>query len=121
VRLLVLGGGGFLGFHAVAAALATGARVSVLSRSGSSPHEDVEVLHGVAPAVVPRGPDPPVGHRLLGRARGRPELPAGRGHRAGHADLGAGRGARRGAGHPRRRRAGARPARRVAAGRRGSL
>ena len=46
MRLLVLGGGGFLGFHAVAAALATGAQVSVLSRSGSSPHEDVEVLHG---------------------------------------------------------------------------
>ena len=46
MRLLVLGGGGFLGFHAVTAALATGAQVSVLSRSGSSPHEDVEVLHG---------------------------------------------------------------------------
>lgn len=46
MRLLVLGGGGFLGFHAVTAALAAGARVSVLSRSGRGPHEDVEVLRG---------------------------------------------------------------------------
>ena len=40
MRLLVLGGGGFLGFHAVATALAAGARVSVLSRSGRSPVEE---------------------------------------------------------------------------------
>ncbi|SNR98865.1 2'-hydroxyisoflavone reductase [Geodermatophilus pulveris] len=46
MRLLVLGGGGFLGFHAVAAALAAGAEVSVLSRSGRTPHDGVEVLRG---------------------------------------------------------------------------
>lgn len=42
----MLGGGGFLGFHVVAAGLAAGHEVNVLSRSGSSPHDGVEVLTG---------------------------------------------------------------------------
>ena len=42
----MLGGGGFLGFHVVAAGLAAGHEMSVLSRSGSSPHDGVEVLTG---------------------------------------------------------------------------
>jgi len=46
VRLLVLGGGGFLGYHAVAEALAVGHEVTVLSRSGKPPVDGVEVLVG---------------------------------------------------------------------------
>lgn len=46
MRLLVLGGGGFLGYHAVVEALAAGHEVSVLSRSGSAPVDGVEVLTG---------------------------------------------------------------------------
>jgi len=46
VRLLVLGGGGFLGYHAVAEGLAAGHHVTVLSRSGRVPHDGVEVLVG---------------------------------------------------------------------------
>ena len=46
MRLLVLGGGGFLGYHAAAEALAAGHRVSVLSRSGRAPLPGVEVLTG---------------------------------------------------------------------------
>jgi nucleoside-diphosphate-sugar epimerase len=42
----VLGGGGFLGYHAVAEALAAGHEVTVLSRSGKAPVEGVEVLVG---------------------------------------------------------------------------
>lgn len=44
--LLVLGGGGFLGYHVVEAATAAGHRVTVFSRSGSTESEGVEVLHG---------------------------------------------------------------------------
>lgn len=44
--LLVLGGGGFLGHHVVAEALAAGHRVSVFSRSGRTPFDGVEVLTG---------------------------------------------------------------------------
>lgn len=46
MRLLVLGGGGFLGYHAVAAALAAGHEVTVLSRSGRAPIPGVEVVTG---------------------------------------------------------------------------
>jgi len=46
VRLLVLGGGGFLGFHAATAALGRGDDVTVLSRSGSSVLDGAEVLTG---------------------------------------------------------------------------
>ncbi len=46
MRLLVLGGSGFLGYHVVAQALAAGHRVTVFSRSGRSPFEDTEVLTG---------------------------------------------------------------------------
>jgi 2'-hydroxyisoflavone reductase len=46
MRLLVLGGGGFLGFHAVAAALAAGHEVTVFGRSRESSFADVEVLTG---------------------------------------------------------------------------
>ena len=46
MRLLVLGGGGFLGYHAVAEALAAGHDVTVLSRSGKAPLDGVEVLTG---------------------------------------------------------------------------
>ena len=46
MRLLVLGGGGFLGHHVVAAARATGHAFTVFGRSGRSPFADVEVLTG---------------------------------------------------------------------------
>jgi 2'-hydroxyisoflavone reductase len=46
MRVLVLGGGGFLGYHAVAAALAAGHEVTVLSRSGKAPLDGVEALRG---------------------------------------------------------------------------
>lgn len=46
MRLLVLGGGGFLGFHVVEAALAAGHDVTVLSRSGEAPLPGVAVLEG---------------------------------------------------------------------------
>ena len=46
MRLLVLGGGGFLGYHAVVEAQAAGHEVSVLSRSGTAPVAGVEVLVG---------------------------------------------------------------------------
>lgn len=46
MRLLVLGGGGFLGYHAVVEALAAGHQVTVLSRSGKAPAAGVEVLVG---------------------------------------------------------------------------
>lgn len=46
MRLLVLGGGGFLGYHAVVEALAAGHDVTVLSRSGTAPVEGVETLVG---------------------------------------------------------------------------
>ena len=46
MRLLVLGGGGFLGYHAVVEAVAAGHEVTVLSRSGSAPVDGVEVLTG---------------------------------------------------------------------------
>ena len=46
--LLVLGGGGFLGYHVVAEAQAAGHAVTVLSRSGTAPRGGVEVLEGGA-------------------------------------------------------------------------
>ncbi len=46
MRLLVLGGGGFLGYHVVAAALDAGHAVTVLSRSGHAPVEGVDVVTG---------------------------------------------------------------------------
>ena len=46
VRFLVLGGGGFLGHHVVAAAVAAGHAVTVFSRSGGSTVPGVEVLTG---------------------------------------------------------------------------
>ncbi len=46
MRVLVLGGGGFLGFHAAAEALLAGHEVTVLSRSGEAPMADVEVVTG---------------------------------------------------------------------------
>lgn len=46
MELLVLGGGGFLGFHVVAEALAAGHAVTVLSRSGSPPMDGVEAVEG---------------------------------------------------------------------------
>lgn len=46
VQLLVLGGGAFLGRHAVRAALDAGHDVTVFSRSGGSPVDGVEVLTG---------------------------------------------------------------------------
>ncbi|WP_375487273.1 NAD-dependent epimerase/dehydratase family protein [uncultured Jatrophihabitans sp.] len=45
-RVLVLGGGGFLGFHVVDAAVRDGHEVTVLSRSGRAPRDGVEVLTG---------------------------------------------------------------------------
>lgn len=45
-RLLVLGGGGFLGFHAVAEGLAAGHQVTVFSRSGRAPLPGVDVITG---------------------------------------------------------------------------
>ena len=46
VRLLVLGGGGFLGYHVVTAALAAGHEVTVFSRSGRAPVDGVDVVTG---------------------------------------------------------------------------
>jgi len=46
MRLLVLGGTGFLGYHAVTAALRGGHEVSIFTRSGSSPSPEAEMLHG---------------------------------------------------------------------------
>jgi hypothetical protein len=46
VRLLVLGGGGFLGHHVVVAAQAAGHEVTVFSRSRRSEVPGVEVLTG---------------------------------------------------------------------------
>ena len=46
MRLLVLGGGGFLGHHVVAAGVAAGHDVTVFGRSSSSPFDAVEVLTG---------------------------------------------------------------------------
>ncbi|SDF99913.1 hypothetical protein [Klenkia brasiliensis] len=46
MHLLVLGGGGFLGHHAVTAALGRGHRVTVLNRSGESSVENAVVLTG---------------------------------------------------------------------------
>lgn len=46
MRLLVLGGGGFLGHHVVAEALAAGHEVTVFARSGRSSFDGVEVLTG---------------------------------------------------------------------------
>ncbi|GAA3564326.1 SDR family oxidoreductase [Microlunatus spumicola] len=46
MRLLVLGGGGFLGYHVVTAALAAGHEVTVLSRSGQAPVDGVDVVTG---------------------------------------------------------------------------
>ncbi len=46
MHLLVLGGGGFLGHHAVTAALGRGHEVTVLNRSGESPVENAVVLTG---------------------------------------------------------------------------
>ncbi|WP_433783975.1 hypothetical protein ACQPX6_27815 [Actinomycetospora sp. CA-101289] len=44
MRLLVLGGGGFLGFHVAAEALRAGHDVTVASRSGEAPLDGVEAL-----------------------------------------------------------------------------
>ena len=46
MRVLVLGGGGFLGYHAVAEALAAGHAVTVFSRSGRAPMDGVSVIVG---------------------------------------------------------------------------
>lgn len=46
MRLLVLGGGGFLGFHAVEAAVEAGHEVTVLNRSGRAPVARVDVVTG---------------------------------------------------------------------------
>jgi 2'-hydroxyisoflavone reductase len=46
MRLLVLGGGGFLGYHVVTQALAAGHEVTVFSRSGRPPVEGVDVVPG---------------------------------------------------------------------------
>jgi 2'-hydroxyisoflavone reductase len=46
VRLLVLGGGGFLGFHVVDAAVRAGHEVTVFGRSGRSEVDGVEALTG---------------------------------------------------------------------------
>ena len=46
MRLLVLGGGGFLGYHVVTAALAAGHDVTVFSRSGRAPVDGVDVVTG---------------------------------------------------------------------------
>lgn len=42
----MLGGGGFLGFHAVEAALAAGHEVTVFSRSGRAPVKGIDVVTG---------------------------------------------------------------------------
>lgn len=44
--MLVLGGGGFLGYHAVVHALGRGDEVTVFSRSGAAPVDGVEVVTG---------------------------------------------------------------------------
>ena len=46
MRLLVLGGGGFLGYHVVAEALRTGHEVSTFNREGEAPLDGVEALRG---------------------------------------------------------------------------
>lgn len=46
MSLLVLGGGGFLGFHLAAAGLAAGQAVTVFNRSGRAPMTGVEVVTG---------------------------------------------------------------------------
>lgn len=46
MRLLVLGGTGFLGYHAVEAALARGHAVSIFTRGGQAPAADVEMIRG---------------------------------------------------------------------------
>ena len=46
MRLLVLGGGGFLGYHVVTQALAAGHEVTVFSRSGHAPVDGVDVVTG---------------------------------------------------------------------------
>jgi 2'-hydroxyisoflavone reductase len=46
VRLLVLGGGGFLGYHMVAEALEMGHEVSTFNREGAAPLDGVEALQG---------------------------------------------------------------------------
>jgi 2'-hydroxyisoflavone reductase len=46
MELLMLGGGGFLGYHAVVEALAAGHTVTVFSRSGRAPVDGVEVITG---------------------------------------------------------------------------
>lgn len=46
MKLLLLGGGGFLGYHAVVEALAAGHEVTVFSRSGRAPVDGVDVITG---------------------------------------------------------------------------
>ncbi|QIN78058.1 epimerase [Rubrobacter marinus] len=46
MKLLVLGGGGFLGYHVVAEALAMGHEVSTFNREGEAPVEGAEALQG---------------------------------------------------------------------------
>lgn len=46
MRLLVLGGGGFLGYHVVTAASAAGHEVTVFTRSGRAPVDGVDVVTG---------------------------------------------------------------------------
>ena len=46
MKLLMLGGSGFLGYHAVVASLAAGHEVTVFSRSGRAPVDGVEVITG---------------------------------------------------------------------------
>lgn len=46
MKLLVLGGGGFLGYHAVAEAVRMGHEVSTFNREGEAPLDGVEALKG---------------------------------------------------------------------------
>ncbi len=46
MKLLVLGGGGFLGYHAVAEAVKMGHEVSTFNREGQAPLDGVEALKG---------------------------------------------------------------------------
>ncbi len=46
MKLLVLGGGGFLGYHVVAEALEMGHEVSTFNREGEAPLDGVEALQG---------------------------------------------------------------------------
>lgn len=46
MKLLVLGGGGFLGYHAVAEAVEMGHEVSTFNREGQAPLDGVEALKG---------------------------------------------------------------------------